>query len=43
VLAERYPRLSVLSYAELPADVQIQAVARISLPKAAPLRVGGGE
>lgn len=42
-LVDRFPRLSVLSYAELPADVKIQAIARLSLPKLAPLRVKGTE
>lgn len=39
LLVQRWPQLHVLSYAELPQDLQIQPVARIGLPQSAPLRV----
>jgi len=41
VLAQPLPQLNVLSYGELPADVQIHALGRISLPRSSALRVAG--
>jgi type III secretory pathway component EscV len=41
LLAQPMPQLHILSYPELPADVQIQPVGRIVLPQRAALRVAG--
>ncbi|WP_161974784.1 flagellar biosynthesis protein FlhA [Piscinibacter terrae] len=41
VLAQPLPQLNILSYGELPADVQIHALGRISLPRPSALRVAG--
>jgi type III secretion protein V len=38
LLSQRWPQLHVLSYPELPSDLQIQPIARIGLPQTKPLR-----
>ncbi|MBA3596416.1 MAG: FHIPEP family type III secretion protein [Methylibium sp.] len=38
LLSQRWPQMHIVSYAELPSDLQIQPIARIGLPNAAPLR-----
>ncbi|MBA3623764.1 MAG: FHIPEP family type III secretion protein, partial [Methylibium sp.] len=38
LLSQRWPQLHVVSYPELPSDLQIQPIARIGLPQTPPLR-----